>query len=153
LTFFTFLWLAFAQNQKGSWLVGIPTILLACFSSFYVWKRHHVTWRLSVLGILGFIMFFIKESLKCGYSLCKFLLKNNISLESGIVEYDTVLNSSLARLIFSNAITLLPGTFTIEIRNRLLLIHVLDLKSDYLSDLKCLEQKVAGMFQDERGPL
>ena len=45
-----------------------------------------------------------------------------------------------------NTISLLPGTFSAELDQDLLKVHVLDSQKDFLSELKAVEQSVARMF-------
>ena len=81
-----------------------------------------------------FIIVFLWELLKSNLDVARRVLSPSLPINPGIVEGKTNLKSKMGRLILVNAITLTPGTFTIDIREDTLFIHCIDVKCDNIEE-------------------
>ena len=77
-----------------------------------------------------FLMVFLWELVKANFVMAKTVLSPSLPIHPGIIRADTTLKSKMARLILANAITLTPGTFTVDIIGDTLYIHCVDVDID-----------------------
>ena len=84
------------------------------------------------------------EIIKANYDVAKIILNPRLPIDPGIVEYRTYLPDDLPRTVFSDSITLTPGTVTVELEKDLLKVHCL---CPYHEEgLAGLEKMVAWLF-------
>ena len=76
-----------------------------------------------VVYALIFLFIFLVEVVKSNIDVASRVLKPIIPLRPGIVRVQTRLTSRLGRLLLANAITLTPGTITVDIQGQDLFIH------------------------------
>ncbi len=76
-----------------------------------------------------FIFVFIGELIKANISITKRVISPKLPINPGIVKVKTKLKSKVGRMVLANAITLTPGTFTLELDGEYLFIHWVDVKS------------------------
>ena len=77
----------------------------------------------SIITLLLYVLFFLKELVKSNVSLAKIVLSPVLPLKPGIVKVRTRLKSRMGRLLLTNSITLTPGTLTVDIVGEWLYIH------------------------------
>jgi len=86
----------------------------------------------------------IWEIIKANYDVAKIILNPRLPIDPRIVEYRTYLPDDLPRTVFSDSITLTPGTVTVELEEDLLKVHCL---CPYHEEgLAGLEKMVAWLF-------
>ncbi len=91
-----------------------------------------------------FLGVFLVELLKANVHMAITVLSPSLPINPGIVKANTKLNSKMARLILGNAITLTPGTFTIDIIDDTYYIHCVDLSDE---DAEIHGQKIIEKFE------
>ena len=69
-----------------------------------------------------------------------------------LIDYLIRLPPGLPQVFMANTISLLPGTLSATLDRGVLKVHVLDSRSDFLSELETVEQRVARMFGIHLGP-
>jgi multicomponent Na+:H+ antiporter subunit E len=82
--------------------------------------------NLSPRGIgtaIMFILYFIKELIISNIRLASIVLAPSLPVNPGIVKVRTKLKSPVGRMLLANAITMTPGTLTVELRHEWLYIH------------------------------
>lgn len=79
----------------------------------------------SVLFFFTFLVALVKANLDVAYRV----LAPSLPINPGIVEVKTKLKSKIGRIILADAITLTPGTFTLEIQDDSMFIHWIDVQS------------------------
>jgi multicomponent Na+:H+ antiporter subunit E len=82
-----------------------------------------------ILKYIKFIPIFLKNLVQSNIAVAKIVLNPKLPINTGIVKLKTNLLSDYDRLILSNAITLTPGTITVELRENNLFIHILNMDS------------------------
>lgn len=79
----------------------------------------------SILFLFTFLIALVKANLDVAYRV----LAPSLPINPGIVEVKTKLKSKIGRIILANAITLTPGTFTLEVSGDSMFIHWINVKS------------------------
>jgi len=78
---------------------------------------------------IRFIPVFLKNLVKSNIEVAKIVLTPELPTNTGIVKLKTKLTNDHDKLLLANAITLTPGTITLELNNDELYVHVLSIKS------------------------
>ncbi len=107
--------------------------------------------RISLIGLIRFVPYFLWESLRGGTDVALRTLAPRVRVRPGFCRYRTGLHASSARTFFAYCVSLLPGTLAADLRDEWLEIHVLDTESNFLSELARLERVVAGVFVETGG--
>lgn len=91
-----------------------------------------------------FMLRLIWEIVKANLDVARIILHPGLPIDPRIVEYRTYLPGDLPRTVFSDSITLTPGTVTVELRGDILNVHCL---CPYHEEgLAGLERLVAWLF-------
>ncbi len=98
-----------------------------------------------LLRLPVFMVRLVWEIIKANIDVARIILNPRLPIDPRIVEYRTYLPGDLPRTVFSDSITLTPGTVTVELRGDLLNVHCL---CPYHEEgLAGLEKLVAWLFQ------
>jgi multicomponent Na+:H+ antiporter subunit E len=143
------LWLVLSGPDSSSWIIGVPAIVGA------VWAKSRLSGnrigRLSPLGVIRFIPFFLWESLKGGTDVALRVLGPQVRVNPGYLDYPLRLRRPSARVLFMDVVNLLPGTLTADIQGDWARIHTLDRGGDPVQSLMDLEARVAALFGETLG--
>ena len=122
-------WLLLNDSYAPEYLVsGLVIVLLLSFiftRRYPVFQNIKITPR-SILAMSGFLLIFIFELVRSNLDVAFRVLSPAIPIKPGIVGIKTSLKDPFARLILANAITLTPGTFTLDVKNDMFYIHWID---------------------------
>ena len=88
---------------------------------------------------------FLKSLVKSNIEVAKIVLDPGLPINPGIIKLKTSLTDEYDKLLLANAITLTPGTITVELKDDFLYIHVLDLKT---ADRELMQQEIMGAFEN-----
>ncbi len=138
------LWAALTGGAAESWVMGAPAVLLGTALIFL--HPGAPRWRLSLPGALRFLAWFALQSVRGAVDVARRAMAWRLPLAPGCRCFQTALPEGAPRLLFANAITLLPGTLTAEIEGDLLVVHMLDTGADLDGELSALEMRVAALF-------
>ena len=83
----------------------------------------------ALYATIMFIFVFLGALIKANLSITKRVLSPSLPINPGIVQVKTKLKSKVGRMVLANAITLTPGTFTLELNGEDLFIHWVNVKS------------------------
>jgi len=139
LVIFTVLWWALADNL--GWELGVPAIIAACTMSLMLGPP---TVRIRLLGLLGFVLYFLKESCWGGIDIARRAFRVDLPMQPALLTYPLRLPPGPSRTLFVTTMTLLPGTLGAELRDNDVNVHVL--APDMFDELATLEQRVAALF-------
>ncbi|HIP61873.1 MAG TPA: sodium:proton antiporter [Sulfurovum sp.] len=87
---------------------------------------------------------FIKSLIQSNIEVAKIVLSPSLPINPGIVKLKTTLKNDYDKLLLANAITLTPGTITIDLRGEDIYIHVLNLKT---TDKETLQKEIIDSFE------
>jgi len=144
LVSFSALWLVLVGWQPSSWIIGAPSVLLASVAHARLAPRMP---RPRLGAALGFVGFFLVESLRSGLDVARRILRPRLRIAPGIQEYRMRLENPLARAFFLNSISLLPGSLSADLSGReRVRVHALDARTDLGPELARLERRIARLF-------
>ena len=141
---FSLLWVGLAGPDPASWVIGAPVIAAATALSFAFPPARRV--RVAPLGAIRFIGWFAVASLRGAIDVAGRALAWRMPLAPGLRSYETDLPPGAPRLVFVNAITLLPGTLSAGINGTRVEVHMLDTRVDLAAELAPLETRVRALF-------
>lgn len=144
LLFFSLLWFLLTGFDFGSLVLGGPAVLLAVGVSLFLApeSRHSV----SLAGACLFVPFFLAKSMQSGIDVMRRTLAVRPLVNPGLVAYTTSLPEGAPRILFANTISLLPGTLSVDLEGRQVIVHAIDQDMPVWASLQSLEQRVALIF-------
>ena len=77
----------------------------------------------SFTATAGFVAYFLKELVKANLRMAAIVLAPSLPVKPAIVRARTELTHPVSRLLLANAITLTPGTLSVEIGDEWLYVH------------------------------
>ena len=95
----------------------------------YFTKDEEVDLGKSLITYIKFTPIFLKNLVKSNIEVAKIVLSPSLPINTGIVKLKTELKNDHDKLLLANAITLTPGTITLELDDNELYVHVLNLDS------------------------
>ena len=136
-------WFALNGTDVDSWLIGVPSVLIAaCLGSRLNRRQSALRWA----GILPFVGFFMRHSALGGWDVARRVMRPQLTIDPGFVSYRTSLHDGAGKNLFLSVISLLPGTLTARFDGDAVRVHALDVGSDLEAELALLERRIAGMF-------
>lgn len=140
------LWLLLGGGAPGSWVVGVPAILLALFvgARYAPLRRGRVRWR----AVPGFAAFMVSEMVRGAALTVRLVLAPPQRLRPGFVTLPLGASDATARALLTNAVNLVPGTVSVTCEGDHLTIHALDLGLPVEAELRHLESRVARLFRE-----
>ncbi|MEO0081162.1 MAG: Na+/H+ antiporter subunit E [candidate division WOR-3 bacterium] len=94
--------------------------------------------------LLVYVPVFAWACLKANVDVAMRVLSPGLVLRPGIIKIRTSLKSDIARTFLANSITLTPGTMTVEIKDDVLYIHWIDVRTD---DPEVAGRMIKGPFE------
>jgi len=93
---------------------------------------------------IAFFFVFLKEMVKANINMARIVLSPSLPIKPGIVEVETSLKLPSAKLFLGNAITLTPGTMTIDYSDNKAYIHWVYVKSE---EIRKAGDMIKGRFE------
>ena len=108
----------------GIAVAGLMFAFMCRFMGYSV-KRECALYKKIPL-LCRYVMLLLREIIKANFSVCRMILTRRETVEPVIVSVRTDLKTETARVLLANSITLTPGTITVSMTDRELLVHCLD---------------------------
>lgn len=142
------LWMVIVDADPSSWMIGIPTVGLATWVSLRLSDRRVSIQptRLKLIGLIRFLPYFALDSLRGGIDVASRVMRPRLNIDPGFQRYVPRLSNPSAQVVFLDSISLLPGTLSADLRDGVIEVHALDVRSDLTPELLRLERLVAGVF-------
>jgi len=141
---FVALWWILAEGRNDGWLLGGVAVVAASWASIKLLPQSNQPIRL--LGFIGFLRFFLWNSLRGGMQVAGMALRGRATLQPGIIELPVTLPPGGARILLVNALSLMPGTLAVDMDDTSLRVHVLDERLPVVAETRALEASIAGLF-------
>jgi multicomponent Na+:H+ antiporter subunit E len=141
---FAALWLLLTHGHGPSWIIGIPFVLLATIISMRITPQARSRWSLA--GVLRFIPFFVRESVRGGIDVSRRIVQPAMPLQPALIQFTTRLPAGSPRLFLLNVVNLLPGTLSADVHDHHLTLHVLDKSAPTEQELRRLEEHIHRIF-------
>lgn len=130
-------WLILTEKfTLESMLVGLLISFLLYKVQSEVFTEGGITVKQVLLG-MKFVVLLIAEIIKANIVVAMIILSPSIDVAPEIVKKETTLRSPLLRTILANAITLTPGTMTVDLKGDTLMIHCLN--NEYAKSVEFIE--------------
>jgi multicomponent Na+:H+ antiporter subunit E len=149
--FLFFLWFVF--TEKTNWehlLLGlIVAVLFARISFSIVGGRLDpgLNWKV-LLRFFPFAVLLLWEIVKASWDVLTRVLRPSLPISPRIIDFDSVLDSDIAKTFLANSITLTPGTVTLEIEGKRFFVHCLAREHETGLLEGKLERMVAWLFSE-----
>lgn len=137
-------WAMLTDWRLESWVFGAPAVLLGAGVGLVL--PYRPSWRFSARGLLLFMAWFAVQSVRGGCDVALRAISPRPRLRPGFRSWPLTLPGGAPRVLFVNAITLLPGTLSAEVEGDLLTVHMLDTHADLDAELGHLERRVRALF-------
>ena len=137
-------WLVVAGPNPASWLIGLPTVAFATWASLRL--APPLPYRISPVGLLVFLAYFVRESLRGGWDVAMRTLSPRMRIAPGQTEYACSLPEGLPIVLFTGCVSLLPGTLSRRFDGRQTSLHLLDAREPQEAQLQELETRIATML-------
>jgi multicomponent Na+:H+ antiporter subunit E len=108
----------------------LVAVILAFFTLSITKSGMSIFSPVRVMYMLQFIGVFFVALLKANWDVAKRVINPKLPINPGIVKFQTQLRSEFAQMVLANAITLTPGTVTIDIIDNWYYIHWIDVESE-----------------------
>ena len=108
----------------GIAVAGLMFAFMCRFMGYSV-KRECALYKKIPL-LCRYVMLLLREIIKANFSVCRMILTRRETVEPVIVSVRTDLKTETARVLLANSITLTPGTITVSMTDKELLVHCLD---------------------------
>ena len=138
------LWWMLTEGDAGSWVVGVPAIVAAL-----VVRRTYPSpppWGLSLPGLMGFAVFFVRESLRGGVDVAGRVFRRELPIRPAFLRYRLVLPEGSGRVLMVNVVSLLPGTLAADLSGDDLIVQVLDDRAAVGEELTELESRIGHLL-------
>jgi len=145
LVLFSVLWWGLSEGS-------LPYLLPACLfiagaAGVSLWCVRPGMLNIRPGAIPGFIGFFLVQSFWAGLDVAGRAFQPRIPLELGIISYTLRLRRTPARLFFVWIVSLLPGTASVSLEEKEVLIHVLDTEQVHQDKLRSIEDRLESLFE------
>ncbi|MDI6900632.1 MAG: Na+/H+ antiporter subunit E [Anaerosomatales bacterium] len=140
----TAIWWAISEGDTAALAVGAPAALAAALISLALHPDPLPVVR--PLGLLRFAGFFLVHSVRGGIDVALRALKPSMPIDPRIITYDLRLPGNTARVVFTNTLSLLPGTLSAKLGRDTLEVHVLDCAGEVTAEIARVEDRVADLF-------
>lgn len=150
---FAGLWWALTGGAASTWVLGVPVVVAAAAASRRLWPRDTGWW--SPLALVRFVAFFLRESIRGGVDVARRAFDPALPLQPALLELRSRLPPGPAEVLLVDVMSLLPGTLSVDLDGRRIVLHVLDERAPVEAELRVLEGYIAAMFRiplDGEGP-
>lgn len=79
-----------------------------------------------LIYIIQYLYYLVKEIVIANFATMKLVLSSHYAVEPVLIEFETHLNTSTAKFLLANSITLTPGTITVSVEGNKFTVHCLD---------------------------
>lgn len=148
VSFALFWWIA----AEGS-LIAWPMAAIAVAASVAVSLRllpPGKTSTISMVGLVGFLGYFIKQSVLGGMQVARLALQRRPQLHPAILAVPLTLPPGLPRMLLTGTLGLMPGTLGVRLEDELLHLHVLDCGMPITEEAEQLAAHIARLFGVQR---
>jgi len=129
--------------ERFNILIGLLLALLVTFKfgETFTYNPKRFTNPMRYLWLFYFLPIFFWEMIKANIDVAYRVLHPKMPINPGLVKIKTNLTSEMAKAFLANAITLTPGTTTVDIRGDKIYVHWIDVKTTDMEEATNLISK------------
>lgn len=141
-------WWLLSEGDASSWKYGIPIVALAVAARTAVAGAPPP--RISPWGSMQFLAAFISGMVRGGVDVARRALSVRMPISPGWLMYDVRLSASMPRRLLMMAVSVMPGTYSVDLEDDVLRLHVLttDAGDELLDQVRTLERSIAKTFRE-----
>jgi multicomponent Na+:H+ antiporter subunit E len=145
------IWLVLVEFDYKSFIVGAFFILIATSLSYWLRvvqdKEVEVKSSIRLLLLPKFVFFFVTQSIVGGFDTAKRAFSPALNIKPGFIKYKMrFLTMGVNSNLFTNLVSLLPGSLIVMQEPDGIIVHVLSLNTASQSDLAKCESIVANLY-------
>lgn len=135
------------RSDLTAWIAGLVVApLTALLSTSHLLLLDGVRLRLSLpWHLLRFLAIFLHALVRANFDMARRVISPRLPIDPALVSVESQLQSPLGRLLLANAITLTPGTLTVDVEGQQLQVHWID--SHGTTDLATATAAIAARFE------
>lgn len=145
---YSLIWLVFAGSDQASWIIGIPSVLLATAVSLFL--SPGAGHAFSSVGAVLFIPHFVIQSVMSGIDVLRRTFAPVPRINPGMFTYTSSLEEK-GRILLANVISLQPGTLSADLDGETIVVHVLDTAMPVQANIREMERRIARIFPHQAG--
>jgi multicomponent Na+:H+ antiporter subunit E len=135
-------WIGLTNSLEIEELI-VGAVVAFVVAKFFT-KDDNMDFKKLVITYIKFTPIFLKKLVESNIEVAKIVLNPKLPINTGIVKLKTELTSDHDKLLLANAITLTPGTITLELDNSDLYVHLLNVDS---LDREVLQKEVVDALE------
>jgi len=148
---FSLIWLVLVEFDYKSFIVGAFFILIATSMSYWLSRIHDKTIEVKssirLLALPKLVLFFVTQSIVGGLDTAKRAFSPSLNIKPSFIKYQMCfLTMGVNSHIFTNLVSLLPGSLIVMQEPDGIIVHVLALHAASHSDLAKCERIVANLY-------
>ena len=106
-------------------VISVAVFAFVCKFMDYSWKKERALYKKMPL-FAKYVGLLIKEVIVANLAVCRMILSRREVVEPVLVKIPVHLRTQWARVTLANSITLTPGTISVSLTQKELLVHCLD---------------------------
>lgn len=142
---FALVWLIAAEGSLASWPLAAIAVAAAVAVSLRL-QPPGKTATINLIGLLGFLGYFIKQSVLGGVQVARLALQLRMQFQPTMVTLPLTLPPGLPRLLFSAILGLMPGSVGVRLEEDQLYLHLLDRQLPLADEADQLAAHIARLF-------
>lgn len=137
-------WWIISEGRPGAWAVAVPTVLAAAAlaAAIVPWPKRMVRPSAAV----RFAGWFLVQSVRGGQDVARRALSPSLPIAPAMVELTTRLPEGAGRVLLADVLSLLPGTFTVDVEGDRILVHALAAGPELEAEFREVEARVADLL-------
>ena len=106
-------------------VISLLLFAFCCKFMDHSWKREARFYKMSFLFI-QYVFLLVKEIVKANFSVLHMIISQREEIQPKLVTFHSNLRTVMGKVFLANAITLTPGTITVELEGDQFMVHCLD---------------------------
>jgi len=131
-------------------IVGI-IVSFTISAGLYIFVKDKKVFNIGrILNFIWFVLIFTYELIKANFIMAKLVLTPSLPISPKIIKVKTTIKSNTGRAFLANAITLTPGTLSVDLKEDDIFIHIVEgIKVSNGEDIiKPFEKVIKGAFDN-----
>lgn len=143
------LWLLLSQAQADFLFPGIFAAGVATYASLLIWQAGGR--RLNAAALPGYLLHFLWRSFIGGVDVAVRVFHPRLPISPTFLRYRCRAEDENARVLFCDAVSLMPGTLVARLEGKRSLFHLLSSESASEGELEREEIRLARLFSQKAG--
>ncbi|GIG40522.1 Na+/H+ antiporter subunit E [Cellulomonas phragmiteti] len=142
-------WWAVTEGDVGTWVYGVVVVPLVAAATLVVSPPTGRRLRLARRAVPGVRLaaWFVRQSLLGAVDVGVRAVQRPVRIDPVTVEHPLSLPAGTARVLCAQLYALMPGTLTVDLRDDVLVAHVLDRSTPWREHLDDLQARIAAVLE------